>query len=361
MRILIDINHPAHVHLFKNVAHALIENGDEVFFTTRRKEISHLLLETTGMPYKILGNHYQSKAGKVYGIFKYDLLLLIEALRFKPDMFLSMGSIYASHVSFLLKKPNILLQDTENAKLQHRLSYPFADAILNPKCYRDYEGHKQFRYDGYHELAYLHPKRFTPDPGELVPLGVRPGEIYTIVRFVSWNANHDFSHRGLTDQEKISAVEAFSKYGKVFITSEAPLPKELEPYRIRTRIDRIHHIMAFASLLYGESATMASECAILGVPSIYINNQRLGYLDELQKEFDLVYNYSDTPEQKVLALNQGIEVLRGWNKAEWLARRDKMLRERIDLTGFLYWFIQNFPQSMETLRTDPVAQNRFKR
>ena len=37
---------------------------------------------------------------------------------------------------------------------------------------------------------------------------------------------------------------------------------------------------------------MASEAAILGTPSIYINTLRLSYTDEEEAKYDLLYNYS---------------------------------------------------------------------
>ena len=37
MRLLIDILHPAHVHVFRNLAHELTERGHQVRFTLREK------------------------------------------------------------------------------------------------------------------------------------------------------------------------------------------------------------------------------------------------------------------------------------------------------------------------------------
>ncbi len=38
MRVLIDIGHPAHVHLFKHFAWETTKKGHDVTFTTREKE-----------------------------------------------------------------------------------------------------------------------------------------------------------------------------------------------------------------------------------------------------------------------------------------------------------------------------------
>jgi len=361
MKVLIDINHPAHVHLFRNVAHELVSKGHEVFFSTRRKEISHLLLERYELPFTVLGKHYKSLLGKLWGIIKYDVLLSFVALKFRPDMFLSMGSIYNSHVSFLFRKPNILLQDTENAKLQHKLSYPFANLILTPKCYKDDIGEKQFRYDGYHELAYLHPNRFSPDPSVLKKLGVKQGEIYTIMRFVSWNANHDINHTGLTDENKVRAVKECAAYGKVFITSEGDLPNEIKQYQIKLPIEQIHHVIAFSSLLYGESATMASEAAMLGVPSIFLDNDGRGYTDELEKEFGIVFNYTESEADQKRSIDKAIEVLSTRNSEVWEKKKSNLLSSRIDVTAFLTWLIEGYPGTKAELFSNPEVQNRFKK
>ena len=53
---------------------------------------------------------------------------------------------------------------------------------------------------------------------------------------------------------------------------------------------KIHDLLYYATMYIGEGASMASEAAVLGTPSIYINPLRLGYLDELEKKYGLVYN-----------------------------------------------------------------------
>jgi hypothetical protein len=338
----------------------MMKQGHDVFFTTRRKEISHLLLERYELPYKVLGAHYKSMIGKLWGIIKYDFLLALVALKFKPDLFLSMGSIYNSHVAFLFRKPNILLQDTENATLQHKLSYPFADLILNPKCYRKDLGEKQFKYDGYHELAYLHPKRFEADSSILAELGVAEGERYIIMRFVSWNANHDVNHSGLTDVSKVKAVKTCEKYGKVFVTSEGELPEEIKKNQIKIPVEKIHHAMAFASLLYGESATMASESAVLGVPAIFLDNDGRGYTDEQQAEFGLVFNFTESLEDQQKSIEVAEEILSTTNRESWVEKRNVMLKDRIDLTAFLVWLINGYPETRSTLFSDHTIQGRFK-
>ena len=129
---------------------------------------------------------------------------------------------------------------------------------------------------------------------QLSELNLKKGEKFTICRFVSWEANHDYGHSGLSTKNKITAVKEFSKYGKVFITSENELPEELKQYQIKLPPEKIHHAISFASLLYGESSTMASEAAVLGTPAIFIDDIGRGYTDEQESNYEIVYNFTES-------------------------------------------------------------------
>ena len=346
MRILVDINHPAHVHLFRNVAKRVMNDGHDVHFTTRRKEIAHILLEKYDLPFTVLGPHYKSMRGKLWGIVKYDLLLLRVATKFQPDVCLSMGSIYMSHVAYLLNKPHLLLQDTENAKLQNKLSLPFASLILTPDCYKLDLGKKHFRYPGYHETAYLNPTDFKPDISVLTDLGIPFDEPFCIIRWVSRNANHDVGHNGMSESNKGYAVKQFRKYARVYITSETELPEELESHRIKISPERIHHALYYAKLLFGESATMASEAAMLGTPSIFIDNDGRGYTDELESIYSLVHNFSESTDDQERAIQKGGEILSDPKySASFMDNYQRMRRERINLTDLLYSVLLNFDRN----------------
>lgn len=67
MRILIDIGHPGHLHLFKHLAHRFIAEGSEVLFTAREKEFELELIRAEGFRYKSFGKHYKTLYGKIGG------------------------------------------------------------------------------------------------------------------------------------------------------------------------------------------------------------------------------------------------------------------------------------------------------
>ena len=82
----------------------------------------------------------------------------------------------------------------------------FSDHILTPSAFTKDLGSKQIRFKGFMELCYLRPKYFKPNPKVLESLGLKEGEPFVIVRFVSWNANHDVGEKGLNIKDKKDVV-----------------------------------------------------------------------------------------------------------------------------------------------------------
>ena len=360
MKILIDIGHPAHVHLTKHFAHEMEAKGHLILFTCRQKEFIIQLLEAEGFQYVSLGKKYTTTLKKLWGLVKFDYKLLMTSLRFKPDMFISHGSMYAAQVAALLHKPHISFEDTYNME-QIRLYRPFTDLILTG----NYEhpllsSTKEFRMAGIHALAYLHPNRFTPNDTVLKELGVKKGEKYVVIRFVAWNASHDLGHQGISMENKMKAVREFAKLAKVFISSEDELPCELDDYRLPTKPERIHDVIAFASLVFGESSTMSEEAAMLGVPSIFIDNDSRYYTTYLEKKYQLMYNLTESEEDQQKAIQIGKDILRQANNFDWKKRLESMLREHIDVTAFLVWLVENYSENRRIIAEDSDFQYRFR-
>lgn len=361
MKILIDIGHPAHVHLFKNFAIKLLKNGHKVLFTIREKEFEMELLSHFQFDYISFGKHYVNILGKLWGLLKFDFLMLIFSLRFKPELYISHGSIYAAHISWLIGKPHISLEDTFNFE-QIKLYRPFTKYIITSDYDHPYLGNKEIRYSGYHELAYLHPNYYSPDESILTDLKVKNGDIYSVVRFVSWKATHDIGFSGISDKNKKNIVKELLKYGKVFISSEVPISNDLADFQLKIPPHRIHDVLAFSSLYYGESSTMAVEAAILGTPAIFINRKGRYYTEDIQKNYDLMYCFKDNDYDPKKALEIALKILRNAKKSknEWIIRRNKLISDKIDLTSFLFWFVSKLPESNNIMNKNPDYQLRFK-
>jgi hypothetical protein len=338
----------------------MLQKGHQVLFTCREKEFEIYLLNKYGFQYKSFGKKFKSGYGKLWGLLKFDVREFLTGLKFKPDIFLSHGSMYAAHASFLLDKPHISFEDTFNFE-QIRLYKPFTRTILTSDYVHPLKLSKVIKYAGYHELAYLHPKRFAPDILVLEELGVKENEKYVILRLVSWNASHDYGHKGISYENKLDAVKEFSKYARVFISSESELPADLKKFKINIEPHRMHDAMAYASLIFGESATMVSEGDMLGIPGIYLDNTGRLYTKEQQEKYGLCYCYSESDQDQKRAIEKGIELLQTPGlKEEWKKRRDRMLADKIDITAFLVWFIENYPESKKIMKENPDYQYRFR-
>jgi hypothetical protein len=358
------------VHIFRNLAKEMEQHGHTLHFTCREKECVIDLLKAYNLDFISFGKPYKSTPGKLWGLLKFNLRMLRVLLKFKPDITLGHSSMYAAQMSWLLGIPHISMEDTGNME-QVRLYKPFTKTILVPDSFHLNLGKKQIRYPGNHELAYLHPNRFIPNDeyanmriheftanvirhshilhSHILHSHIRHSHIrhshirYTLLRFVAWHASHDTGHPGISEATKRIAIEAFSKFGPVFITSESALPADLEPLRLAIPPEKLHDFIASASLVYGESATVASEACMLGVPAIYIDNTGRCYTREEEEKYGMVFNFTESAADQEKSIRKGIELLSTPGILdEWQQRRQKMLADKIDVTAFLVRFVEDF-------------------
>jgi len=351
MRVLFDIGHPAHVHLFRNIAANLKRDGHEVKFTARDKEVTLALLRSYGLEYESRGAIYQGILNKAFGMFMIDWTLYKIAKKFNPDILIGVHNPYVAHVGTLLRKPAVIFTDTEGVKIASFVTYPFVQAIITPEFFREYvDPKKHITINGFKETAYLHPKYFTPDPEVIRALGIAEGERFTILRFISWGASHDLNLRGIKKEAEHEILKTLLGYGRVFITSEKLLDPELEPYRLHLPPDKIHSLLYYASLYIGEGGTMAAEAAFLGTPAIHIESDKdgkptgemSGNFRLLRDRFDLMYFYANPKD----ALEKAVAIMENENsKTEWQQKRKNLLDSVIDVTDWMTRFIEEYPDS----------------
>jgi uncharacterized protein len=165
------------------------------------------------------------------------------------------------------------------------------------------------------------------------------------VSFVARTANHDLGKKGVSMDARRKAVEGFSNYARVFISSEKQLPVEFETYRLPIKPHRIHHALAFSSLVFGESGTMSSEAAMLGTPAVFINNlkDRLGTLKVQEEKYGLVFGYDCSEQSLNESIQKGTHILQ--NQSEYENLQQVLVDDSVDMTNYLEWFVLNFPQS----------------
>jgi predicted glycosyltransferase len=125
------------------------------------------------------------------------------------------------------------------------------------------------------------------------------------------------------------------------------LPDEIEKYRISAPSEKMHHLLYYADMFVGESATMATESAILGTPAIFVSTSRRGYTDELETKYDLLYTFSNSKDIQNGAINKAAELLNDKNtKEEWQRKRGKFLEDKVDVTAFMVNFIESYEQKI---------------
>ena len=122
----------------------------------------------------------------------------------------------------------------------------------------------------------------------------------------------------------------------------------------------MHDVLAHATLFFGESATMATESAVLGTPAIFLNENWFGSTDEA-KEFGLLFSYKQNLSDQEKAIQKGLKLLSiPTLSSEMQKNREAFLKNKIDMTGFMVWFVENLPQSAKIMKENPDYQYRFK-
>ena len=98
MNILIDINHPAHVHLMRNVYKLLVNDGHKVLVTVKEIPSAIKLLELYDIPYVNIGKKDDAIVRKGFDQLEYDRR--IRRIVKEHDIELGVGSsINIPHVS----------------------------------------------------------------------------------------------------------------------------------------------------------------------------------------------------------------------------------------------------------------------
>lgn len=340
MRVLVEILHPAHVHFFRNAISEWQKRGDEVLVLSREKDVANDLLRAYGIPFRSISRLGASKWSLITEMVERDARMFAQARKFRPDVLVGIMGVTIAQVGLLIRRPAVVFYDTENAKVTNRFVYPLAHSVCTPDCYAAPVSGRHVTYPSYHELSYLHPDRFTPDPEVLRRAGVSPDEPYFLLRFVSWQASHDVGEEGFSLALKMDLVRKLARRGRVLVSSEQPLPPDLEAYRFRAPPETIHHFIAHAKMLIGESATMASEAAVLGVPAFYIADTGRGYTDEQQERYGLVFNYTRAEAKEAF-----LHIERLLEDPHFEARtqegHQRLLRDKIDATTWIIDYIDS--------------------
>lgn len=366
MRYLFYLAHPAHFHLFRNTIQELKRKGHEVLITIKAKDVLQRLLEESGMPFINIAEKErgESRLGVAKAFVARTLSHLKIVLKFRPNLFISTSAEFAPFGRLLgIRFVSVFEDDLEIFPMYSKIFVPFLNHQLCPvSCSAaQWNNHsKTIKYKGNHELAYLRPAYFTPDPEKVKGFfdSERPN---FFIRFAKLTAWHDENKTGITDALALKIIQTLTPFGKVHLSSERPLPESLEPYRVKIKASDILHVLSLADLYIGDSQTMTAEAAVLGTPAIRFNDfvGKLGYLEELEHRYGLTLGIPTSDPERLL---QVIRELAGQKnlKKEWQKKREDMLHATIDPTRFMTWFFDKYPESAQMFIKNPSIQDQFK-
>jgi hypothetical protein len=347
VRVLFDVTHPALVHLFVPAIEALEAGGHDVTVAAREKDVTAGLLDAAGVPYAVVSQAGSGPLSRVGELLEREIGLARLARRVDPDVIVSQVDPAAVHAARLVGARAVVFDDSEHERLVAGLTHRFADVVCTPTGF-DRNVPNQRRYDGFHELAYLHPNRFTPDPAALRRHGVDPESPYAVVRFVAWDAHHDLGRSGFSPAGKQQLVEALDGHGTVYVTAEGDPPAAVGGSSLP--VEAVHDLLAFADCYVGDSQTMATEAAVLGTPAVrtsaFVGDDDMSNFRELETEYGLLRSFADEDA----AIDRAVEFLKAPPHETLAHRRERLLADKTDVTAFLLDVIAETTASSELER-----------
>lgn len=366
MKYLFYLAHPAHFHLFKNTMRILKEHGHDVMVTIKTKDVLRKLLEESGLAFTNIAEN--ERADSKWGILQSFLQRTKEhwriARNYKPDLFISTSAEFAPFAKLLgIKTVSVFEDDLYIFPVYSKIFVPFLNHQICPESCNaaQWEHHpKTIKYHANQELAYLRPQYFQPDYNKVKAI-FQEGKMNFFIRFAKLTAWHDENATGITDKLALKIIQLLEPYGSVHLSSERPLPPELEPYRVKVKASDILDVLYYADLYLGDSQTMTAEAAVLGTPSLRFNDfvGKLGYLEELENKYHLTYGIpTNQPEELLNRIKKLVETPE--LKNTWKVKREKLLNETIDPTRFLVWFFENYPGSAQEMNNHPKLQYQFR-
>ncbi len=361
MNILIATGHPAQIHNFRVVREQLIKRGHNVFWAASKKDISDYLLNTYGIKYTQLKRPRKGVLSKAIVLF-YNAWITVKVIyKYKIDFVVSRVNPGVVLGSFLMGKKQIGMSDTEAAGIYDSIFSKFLGALITSTSFMRTLRKDQIRINANIEMFYLHPNYFKHKKEEVYRLlGIPVDTPYVILRFVSGTAFHDQGHKNFTETNKQKLVESITPFAQLFISSEDKLSNFLKPYQIKIPYERMHDVLAEATLFFGEGASMASEAAMLSTPAIYVNDLWAGSIND-ETRAGLVYSYKIDEQSQIASIEKAIELLKLPHlKSISNKKHIEYTKRMIDPVSFLIWFIENYPESKSVMLNNPEYQYRFK-
>lgn len=345
MKILLETHHPADIHFFKYSIRELQKRGHEVLMIARDRDVMRQLIHSYDwIDCEIPPRRHQNNRFPMLEMIERQCMVARAIRGFKPHLVASSMGSYTQSAK-LLGVPSVIFTDSEFQHFNHRIAHPFADEIHTPYCFYKALGSKQRMYRGTHEMAFLSPERFVPDPSILEGMCGLQHREYVLIRLSAWNTFHDVNHSGMGSEVE-RFIERFKDRFKIVICAEEDsMPEHLRTYAMQFAPEKYHDALWHARFVLTEGASTASEAACLGVPTVYVNStESRGYLDMLENDYGLVRGFAKAK----LGVDAAID---------WLTKLDvfelKRLRaKRLDLFNAHVDVTEHIVNTLERMATE---------
>lgn len=358
--------HPSKYYVFRHTINTLKDRGHHVDILITSKDVLEDLIKCENWDYinifpegrKI--KYFSPLISSGINFFRTIYRLYRYTKKKQYDLFITDDLLV--FLTKILKVPSFAFTDDDiSVTRQFSIILSRATHILAPEV-TDLEkyNNKKISFNGYKELAYLHPNNFVPN--EEVIRKINPTlEKYFLLRLVSLKAYHDVFMKGLSNEQVEKIIKLLETRGRVYISAERDLPEQLQKYQLKIEPEKIAHVLYYADLFIGDSQTMTSEAAVLGTPAFRCNDfaGKISVMDEKEEKYGLSYNYSPKDFNKMYAKLE--EVISKENfKKEFQQKRENMLSDKIDLSKFMIWLFENYPNSISEYQNNPSIQYRFR-
>jgi len=256
------------------------------------------------------------------------------AVRERPSVHVTFVSPDSTRVAFGLGIPVVTMSDTPHSGAVSRLSIPLASVHIAPRVvlgdFSEYSGLARLvGFEGVFEAAWV--RRFIPDPGVPRALGLRRWG-YVLIRPPESKA---YYYRGVSGGAEEAAyrvaAEALGRGLDVLVYPRYPEQREAfsrlgggrgSVVFLEEATDALS-LEYYARLVVTGGATMATESALLGTPSIYLFPRRLKVPSYVAEKGFPLHHVVDPGE----AVKKAVELMGGEYERERYLERSRRVFE----------------------------------
>jgi uncharacterized protein len=339
VKILIDINHVAHLNFFRPVIRQLQKDNNTIVITyLQRGKLQRILdKELPEITKYASGAHHGTRMSIIFqaNIVKFFKQFFF-ILKNNFDIGLSCGGFVNGAAFKLLMKPNIQFDDDPERKKNVMLEKITATKLVFPPIIST-NNNKIITYNALKEWSYLSPSYFSPDEKILKGLGLEPKK-YIFVREIS---SGSMNYMSQPHNIILSVAGEIGLHNKVILSLEDKTRKELYPPEwilLQEPVGDIHSLIYFSKMMVSSGDSMAREGALLGVPSVYCGTRVMKANQLLINRKRLFHiNIAEVPEL-IRKINREYNSV--WQDQD-LFRQD-LLKEWDDVPGFICGLINTF-------------------